>query len=182
MLPPATFEKKAPVIETERLILRGHRLDDLPHCIEMWSDPAVTRFIGGKPSTVQQTWFRLLQYIGHWSVMGFGYWAIEEKISGAFAGELGFADFKRDISESMNSAPEVGWALASRFHGKGFATEALRAALAWADQEAQWPRTVCLISSENLQSIKVAEKCGYREFERATLNERLTLFFERMGG
>jgi RimJ/RimL family protein N-acetyltransferase len=145
----------------------------------MWSDPAVTRFIGGKPSTEQQTWFRVLQYIGHWSVMDFGYWVIEEKSSGLFAGEIGFADFKRDIAPSMRSAPEVGWALASRFHGMGFATEALRGVLDWADQQAQWPRTVCLISPDNLQSIKVATKCGYHEFERTSFNEAPVLFFER---
>ncbi len=86
-----------PRIRTERLVLRGHRLDDFPDALAMWSDPDVTRFIGGVPSTEQQVWSRMLSYAGHWSLPGFGYWAVEEAASGAFIGELGFANFKRDI-------------------------------------------------------------------------------------
>ena len=179
MNPLTNLGKEPPVITTERLTLRGHRFEDLQPCVAMWSDPDVTRFIGGKPSTEQQTWLRLLQYAGHWSVMGFGYWAMEEKESGLFVGEVGFADFRRDISTSMSTAPEAGWALAPRFHGRGLATEALGAVLAWADRRAQLPRTVCLISPDNLQSIKVAAKCGYREFEETLFNGRPILLFER---
>ncbi|MFZ1017693.1 MAG: GNAT family N-acetyltransferase, partial [Candidatus Cybelea sp.] len=81
--------------------LRGHRKDDLAACVAMWADPIVTKYISGRPSTVQQTWSRLLTYVGHWNLMGFGYWAIEEKSSGDFVGEAGLADFKRDIAASM---------------------------------------------------------------------------------
>ena len=44
------FAMEVPVIETERLLLRGHRLDDFEALAAMWADPAVVRFIGGKPS------------------------------------------------------------------------------------------------------------------------------------
>lgn len=169
----------APIIETERLRLRPHRIEDFAPSAAMWSDPGVTRYIGGKPSTAQQTWLRLLAYAGHWQFLGFGYWAIEEKSTGAFAGEAGFADFKREIAASMQGVPELGWALAPRFHGRGLGTEAVRAAVAWADEVLKAPRTVCLIDPENAASIRVAEKCGYRVFERATFNERPTLFFSR---
>ena len=40
-------------------------------------------------------------------------------------------------------------------------------------------RTVCLINPENLASIRVAQKCGYREFARATYKGQPTLLFER---
>lgn len=175
----STSNAFAPTIETERLILRSHRLEDFPACSAMWSDPIVVRYIGGKPSTQQQTWMRILAYRGHWTLMGFGYWAIEEKGSGKFAGELGFADFKRDIAPSMQGAPELGWALASPFHGKGYATEAVRAVLEWADANLTSQRTVCLIDPENAASIRVAEKAGYRQFDRAVFGEKPTLFFDR---
>ncbi len=99
----------------------------------MWADPIVTKYISGRPSTVQQTWSRLLTYVGHWNLMGFGYWAIEEKSSGDFVGEAGLADFKRDIAASMKGSPELGFALVPRVHGKGYATEAVRGVLSWAD-------------------------------------------------
>ncbi len=146
----------------------------------MWSDPIVTRYIGGKPSTEQQTWSRLLNYAGHWALLGFGYWAVEDKARGTFIGELGFADFKRDIDPRMRDVPELGWAFASSAHGRGYATEAVRAALAWGDANLASGRTVCLIHADNLASVRVAEKSGYRSFDRVVLAERPTGFFERV--
>src|SRR6266852_5354978 len=102
-----------PAVDTERLTLRGHRLEDFGECAAMWADPEVTRHIGGRPFSAEEVWTKLLRYVGHWSLMGFGYWVIREKASGRFVGEVGFADFKRDIEPSLVSAPEIGWALAS---------------------------------------------------------------------
>ncbi len=121
---------------------------------------------------------RLLTYAGHWAFMDFGYWAVVEKESGAFAGDLGFADFHRDAAASIKGAPEMGWVIAPEFSGRGYASEAARAALAWADEQ-RWPRTVCMIHAENAASVRVAEKCGFHEIERAQVNEQPLIFFER---
>ena len=86
-----------PVLETERLRLRGHRLDDFAASSAMWADEVVTRYIGGRPFTEEEVWARLLRYVGHWALVGYGYWVLEEKATGAFVGEMGFGDFKRDI-------------------------------------------------------------------------------------
>jgi RimJ/RimL family protein N-acetyltransferase len=172
----------APVIETQRLRLRGHRYDDLAHCVAMWADPNVTKFVGGRASTEQQTWSRLLSYIGHWAVLGFGYWAIEEKDSGEFVGEIGFADFKRDIASSMRGSPELGFALAPQFHGKGYATEAVRAVIVWGDAHLPYQRSVCLVDPGNLASLRVLEKCGYGVFEESTYNGQQVLFLSRSNG
>ena len=48
----------------------------------MWSDAEVTRFIGGKPLSGEEVWARILRYAGHWSMLGYGYWLIEEKATG----------------------------------------------------------------------------------------------------
>ncbi len=172
-------DRTAPSIETDRLVLRAHRPDDLRACASMWADPAVTRYITGKPSTHQQSWSRILQYAGLWSLLGFGYWAVEEKTGRTFIGELGFADFKRDIQPPLDGAPELGWALAARAHGNGYATEAVRAAVAWGDANIAATRTVCLISPDNAASIRVAQKCGYRELSHTTYNDAPTILFER---
>ncbi|MBC5801207.1 MAG: GNAT family N-acetyltransferase [Candidatus Eremiobacteraeota bacterium] len=168
-----------PVLETARLRLRGHRLDDFQAACRLWSDPLVTKYIGGKPSTQQQTWARLLAYLGHWSVLEYGYWAIEHAASRVFIGEVGFADFKRDIDPSMKDAPELGWALSTDFHGKGYGTEAVAAAIAWGDERFGHARTVCMISPQNLASTRVAAKCGYVAFKETTFNDRPTIFYER---
>jgi len=120
-----------------------------------------------------------LRYIGHWSVMGFGFWAIRERASGRFVGEVGFADFKRDLQPSIEGVPEAGWVLARWAHGKGFATEAVRAILEWGATHFESPRTICLINPGNLASIHVAKKCGFRELTRAIYKDHETILFER---
>jgi RimJ/RimL family protein N-acetyltransferase len=84
-----------PILETGRLTLRGHRLQDFPASAAMWADPNVTRHIMGKPCSEEESWSRMLRYLGHWSLAGYGYWLVEEKATGRFVGEVGFADYKR---------------------------------------------------------------------------------------
>jgi RimJ/RimL family protein N-acetyltransferase len=168
-----------PALETDRLTLRGHTLDDFSECVAMWADPEVTRYIGGRPSAEDEVWTRLHRYVGHWVLLGFGYWVVREKQTGRFVGEVGFADFKRAVEPSFGGAPEIGWVLSPWAHGKGFATEAVRAAIAWGDAHFGRVRTVCMISPENVPSIRVAEKCGYKEFARTIFKGDDTLLFER---
>jgi RimJ/RimL family protein N-acetyltransferase len=172
----------APIIETERLRLRAHTYDDLANCTAMWTDPNVTLYISGTPSTLQKTWSGMLAYVGHWTFMGFGYWLLEEKDSAKFVGEIGLADFKRDIAPAMRGAPELGFALATHAHGKGYATEAALAVVAWSDANLSHAKTVCLINPENMRSLRVAEKAGYRVFEQGLFNEKPALFLERLRG
>jgi RimJ/RimL family protein N-acetyltransferase len=176
---PSPLAVPVPILETERLRLRGHGMQDFLHSAAMWADAKVTEHIGGRPVTEEESWTRFLRYAGHWSVMGFGYWVVEEKASGNFLGEVGFADYKRDIEPSLKGVPEIGWVLASHAHSKGFATEAVRGAVAWGDKRFQFARTVCIIAPENLQSVRVAEKCGYKEFQRGTYKGQPALMFER---
>lgn len=168
-----------PVITTSRLILRAHQQTDFNAMLSMWSNDQVVRFIGGKPSTRQQTWTRLLGYAGHWKFMGFGFWAVEERSSGNFIGELGFADFKRDLIPSIEGIPELGWALIPDVHGRGYATEALTAALDWGKENLQSATAVCIISPENMPSLRVAEKIGFQETAKVIYNDSPTLLFSR---
>jgi len=168
-----------PVLHTERLTLRAHRLDDFTALSAMWADPVTTRYIGGKPATTEESWTRLLRYAGHWTMLRFGYWAIEERSSGHYVGEAGFADYKRTHESSVKNLPETGWVIAPQSHGKGYATEAVRAALEWGDANFADTKTTCLIEPGNLVSIKVAEKCGYREFERTVYKGAPGIVFVR---
>lgn len=171
--------KTAPVLETARLRLRAHRLEDFPACAAMWADPIIARYIGGKPLTEEEAWTKLLRYVGHWSLMGFGYWAVEEKDTGSFIGELGFADYKRDIQPSIQGTPEAGWIFSPAAHGKGYASEALREVLVWGEVRFAGGRTVCLIHPENVASIRLAEKFGYVAPRRTTYKERPAILFSR---
>ena len=154
---------QAPVIETERLILRGHRAEDFEAIAAQWADPAVVKYIGGTPSSREASWSRLLRYPGHWQMLGFGYWILYEKnngAEGAFAGEIGLADYQREITPSLDGMAEMGWVIAPAFHGKGYAFEAAQAVLKWADTHLD-RQLCCIIDPQHQASIRLAEKCGF---------------------
>jgi len=168
-----------PVLETERLRLRAHRAEDHAECTAIWSDLEVVRHIGGRPFTAEEVWRRLLQYAGLWSLLGYGYWAVEEKASGRYIGDIGFADFRRDLQPSLEGMLEFGWVLAPHAHGKGYASEAVAAAMTWAEQHRPSLRAVCIIDPANQPSIRVAEKAGFKRWQETTYHGGPTIVFAR---
>jgi RimJ/RimL family protein N-acetyltransferase len=183
--PSQHFTVTIPTLTTERLTLSGHTLADFAECAAMWGDPDVTRFVGGRPQTEEEVWTRLLRYTGHWALLGFGYWVVRETATGRFIGEVGFAERRREIVPSIAGFPEIGWVLAAAAHGRGYATEAVQATLAWAESRPATEsyfasgRTVCLIDTENARSIRVAEKTGYREFARTVYGGQPVILLDR---
>jgi RimJ/RimL family protein N-acetyltransferase len=166
-------------IGTARLSLRPHRLQDFEESAALWADPAVTRFIGGRPFVREEAWARLLRYAGLWALLGFGYWVIRETATGRFVGEAGFAEFRRDIEPGFGGAPEIGWVLSPWAQGRGFATEAARAILGWGEAHFGRVRTVCIIDPGHAASLRVAAKLGYREAARATYHGHEVILLER---
>src|SRR5690349_25059473 len=96
-----------PILETRRLILRGHRREDFDASVAMWADFEVARHISGKPSTREESWARLLRYGGLWHFVGLGYWAVDEKASRRFGGEVDFGIFQREIEPHYGETPEA---------------------------------------------------------------------------
>jgi RimJ/RimL family protein N-acetyltransferase len=166
-----------PTLETERLILRGHRAEDFAAYAKMWAEPEVTRFITGKPCTEEESWARFMRAFGHWALLGFGFWSIHLK-DGTRIGEAGFLDVKRDLVPSLEGIPEIGWSLMSAVHGRGYASEAVGAALAWGEARFCKRRFACIISPQNAPSLKLAAKMGFREAARTTYHgEPITVLY-----
>ncbi len=149
-------------IETERLVLNRPGLADFEPMAAMWADPQVTRYVGG-PNSRNDSWLRLLRLGGLWPVLGYGYWIVREKSSERFVGNLGFADFQRELEPPQHCAPEAGWVFASWAHGRGYAREALTAALAWYDASPVAGPCHCLIDPENLASLRLATAFGFSD-------------------
>lgn len=168
-----------PTLETERLVLRGHRPEDFDAHAQMWSDAIVTRFIGGAPVPRDQAWIRFLRHAGMWQVMGFGFWAVEEKATGKLIGEAGFHELRRDIEPRLEGTLEVGWAFRPEMHGKGIATEAVGAFLAWGDGSFPGRRITCIIEPDNTASLRVAARHGFREFTRTSYHDKPVILLER---
>ncbi|GAC1595951.1 MAG: GNAT family N-acetyltransferase [Hymenobacter sp.] len=161
--------------------MRSYQAGDLDAFVAMWQQPEYYRYLNPEPLPTEEVWKLLLRSAGHWAVMGYGFWAIEEKATGCFIGSIGFADLKRTLEPPLGTAPEIGWVLAPGVHGRGYATEAVAAALAWGEQFFGPVRTVCIINPDNQPSLRVAAKFGYREYARSTYKGGPILLLERPG-
>lgn len=171
--------RTCPTLITERLVLRAHEAGDYEDLLAMWTDPDVVRHIGGRPASADEVWARLLRYGGMWPVLGHGFWRIGERRTDRYVGDAGVSDFRRGLGEGFDGCPETGWALATWAHGQGFAREAMEAILRWADAEADFPRTVCIIEPANAASIRLAGRLGYVSMGRRPFRGAETELFER---
>lgn len=146
-------------------MLRGHLPEDLDACVELWQNPAVIQYTTGQPLARQDIWSRLLRHVGHWDLLGYGYWLAFEQASGRFVGEVGLARFKRTLLEGhpdLDPLPEAGWVLMPWAHGLGYAREAMTAVLNWHDQEQRAAESFCIIDPQNAPSLRLAAALGYR--------------------
>jgi len=169
----------APLLETERLLLRSFQRSDLDAHAATLGDPDVMRFVGGSPLNREDVWKRLLSTVGGWAVIGFGAWAVENKADGRMLGHLGFFEFERDMEPSIRGEPEMGWIFDRSAHGQGFAYEAGMAALAWADANLDAPSYPAIIALENAPSMRLAEKFGFERHGEAVYKGETLGFFRR---
>lgn len=150
-----------PELETERLLLRALRPEDLDAYAAMYADPEVMRYLEyGRPLDRAAAWRSMALHVGHWWLRGYGQWALVERLSGELVGRAGLWQ-----PEGWPGL-EVGWLLGRRHWGMGFATEAGGAAVEYAFRVVGVDHVISLIRPENEASIRVAERLGER-FERA---------------
>ncbi len=170
-----------PVLHTERLEMREVRAADFMDFAAMWADPVVVKHITGVVSTRAESWVRMMSLAGSWPLNGFGYWIIIEKISGRFAGIAGFGELKREINPSIEGQPEAGWVLAHWAHGRGFATEAMGAAMDWGLPRFGGIKPVAIMDPDYPATRRVAQKCGFVEKELTTYKGEPCLIMEFAG-
>jgi len=116
---------------------------------------------------------------GFWALLGYGFWVAERNVDGAYLGQIGFADFKRDMIPSIEGLPEMGWIFAPEAQGQGYCSEAVALALRWADQALGGAEIVAIIDHANAASIRVAEKAGFSVREEARYRDAPILLFRR---
>ena len=148
----------APVIETERLRLRGFTAEDKPDYAALRADPDVVRFLPGGEVLVafaaEIADSRIQAFRQAWSD-GFGVWAVEEKATGRFLGQAGLARLER------SSDVEILYALARDSWGRGYAREAARAVVAFAFERVRLRRLTAFVVPQNIRSRRVLEAVGF---------------------
>ena len=143
----------APILTTERLILRGPQQDDLPVLVRfMTSAPSMKR--QGETVTEDQAWFGFLIGIGHWHWHGFGFFTVVEKQTGHPVGRVGL------LKHAGWPQVELAWHLFEGAEGKGFATEAAMAVKDWASKVLELDRLESYIAIDNARSQAVAKRLG----------------------
>jgi RimJ/RimL family protein N-acetyltransferase len=140
-----------PTLETERLTLRAPGARDLGAFATFYASDA-SRFVGG-PISTEETWRYLAQVIGHWSLRGYGRWMVTAKGNDTAIGIVGLHN------PHGWPEPEVGWYIWSGT-GKGFASEAGRAARAFAYATLGWRTVISMIMPNNDNSVRVAKAMG----------------------
>ncbi len=105
-----------PEIDTGRLRMRAFKPSDVEAEQGFYLTDR-SRFVGG-PQAPHVTFRALAGIIGHWVLRGYGFWAVEEKASGRYAGRVGL------WNPEPWPEPEIGWTLMDGFEGQGYATEA----------------------------------------------------------
>lgn len=160
-------EHPAPVLRTERLILRGFVAEDFARHEEIMAQAPVNRFLGPRLGR-EDLWRRTVSSVGMWTVCGFGGWMVEH--DGRVIGNIGLFDAKRGIPPYWDGQPEMGWIFSEEAHGKGFAGEAGRAVLGWAD--ANLRRDIwAMISPGNEPSFRLAERLGFKILQRSPIGD-----------
>ena len=143
-----------PRLETERLLLRGFRLDDFEAWASFCADPEVVRYLWGRPQPRSDAWRAMAITLGHWALRGYGMWAVERKSDGAFMGRVGM------INPEGWPGLEVGWTLGRPFWGQGYATEAAAVSMRYAFLTQPVDRIISCIDPQNKASQAVALRLG----------------------
>jgi RimJ/RimL family protein N-acetyltransferase len=153
------------LIETERLLLRMPHVDDVDDLLELVGDAELMQWIGGEAGDRAVAVESVERWLARWEVNGVGQFAVV--LDGRVIGRVGLLVWdERDWATSTyeragaHAVAELGWELARRYWGSGYATEAARAVREWAYAERGVARLISLIDPRNVRSIRVADKLG----------------------
>jgi RimJ/RimL family protein N-acetyltransferase len=159
-------------LETERLLLRLPEPADTAGYADVWSDPEVVRFLGGKLWTLEDAERAVARMRRHWDWFGLGLFSVVRKEDERLLGRVGFLVWDSEQWVNGHDAKleppletELGWTLGREHWNRGYATEAALACRDSALGQLGLTRLISLIARGNAASVRVAEKIGER-FER----------------
>jgi RimJ/RimL family protein N-acetyltransferase len=151
-----TTDRLVPVLRTDRVVLRGWRADDLEPFATLNADPRVMEHYRAPLTGAQSDALVRERIVQHWSEHGFGLWAVEVPGVAPFIGYVGLLE--PTFEAHFTPCVEIGWRLAFPHWGKGYATEAARAAVAFGLAQVGLEEIVSFTVPANRRSIAVMER------------------------
>jgi RimJ/RimL family protein N-acetyltransferase len=143
-------------LETERLVLRDWRADDLDDFHRVCGDPAVMATLGPVMSR-EQTAELIADLQGRAERFDHTFWALERKSDGRM---LGFTGLVRGAVPEIEGELEIGWRLAADCWGQGYAREAAEASLEWARTHRPGEPAIAITAQSNGRSRALMERLG----------------------
>ena len=143
---------EVPVIETDRLVLRAPRFEDLDPLCGFFADER-SKYVGG-PSERGEVWRMLLRSAGQWQLRGYGLWHITVRDSGEMIGHAGV------LHHIEWPEPELAYGIFAAYEGKGYAHEAVEAARSAAARHFGLTRLISMIDPTNDRSRALALRLG----------------------
>jgi RimJ/RimL family protein N-acetyltransferase len=143
----------APVLTTERLLLRLPEAGDLDGFAAFAADAETMRHLGGV-KTRSEVWRSLCEMRGAWEIRGFAMFSVIERATGRWVGRIG------PWQPEGWPGTEVGWGVLPDFAGRGYAYEAAVAAMDYAVDVLGWDDVCHTIAPDNNRSIALAERLG----------------------
>ena len=173
----------APVIVTRRLELWRPEAGDRRGLRALIEPGEVRRFLGGMEPDDHDVFMRLLRNAGSWALYGYGTFIVRERGEEAIVGNCGVFHSWRGFGRGLDDVAEAGWIVAKSAWGKGYALEAMEAALAWFEREHGAAPTLCMIEQGHHASEAVAAKLGYTACDRyEEKDERPLIVYRREAG
>lgn len=164
--------------ETERIILREIVVEDAEAMFEMDSDPDVHKYLGKSPITTLEEAIKSIEFIREqYKEYGIGRWALVEKKTDRFIGWSGLK-FRPDEVNGYKDYIEVGYRLAKRFWGKGYATESAIQSVNYGFEEMNLKSIYAMANIKNKGSINALTKTGLKITGEVELMEIPCYWFE----
>ena len=171
----------APELTTERLELWRPQIADRSGLLALIAPEAVRKFLGPAEASETDVFARQLRNAGSWALYGYGVFTLRERGRDDIVGTCGVFRSFRGFGQGMDDVPEAGWIVAQTAWGKGYAIEAMRAALAWFDREHGRQRIACMIEEGHAASSAIAARLGFSEYGRHEQEgERALVLYERL--
>lgn len=168
-----------PELSTDRLDLWRPAARDHAAFVDLMVDDEVRLHLGGRPTNAVEEFNRLCRNAGSWALFGYGTFVCRAKGSDEVLGICGVFHSWRGFGKGLDDTAEIGWIFARKAWGRGIATEAARASLAWFDTAFPGRRVSCMIDDTNLPSLAVAAKLGFVQYDEQLDEDARLILLER---